>query len=74
MKINIILLPILLITINACKNDITEPVDNGSSSQSALSDSIPYDQWDASGFASGVYFYQLKTGNFVCTKKLILLR
>jgi hypothetical protein len=32
-------------------------------------------QWDASGFASGVYYYRLNTdGGFVQTKKLILLR
>lgn len=39
-------------------------------------------QWDASGFASGIYFYKLEalqteggqTGNYVATKKLILLR
>jgi hypothetical protein len=31
-------------------------------------------QWDASGQASGVYFYRLQTGNFVDVKKLILLR
>jgi predicted GH43/DUF377 family glycosyl hydrolase len=32
-------------------------------------------EWDASGFASGVYYYRLNTdGGFVQTKKLILLR
>ena len=31
-------------------------------------------QWNASGFASGVYFYRLTAGNFVSTKKLLLLK
>jgi hypothetical protein len=30
--------------------------------------------WNASGFASGVYFYKIKTESFEKTKKLILLR
>lgn len=30
--------------------------------------------WDASGFASGIYFYTLTSGNFMETKKLILLK
>lgn len=30
--------------------------------------------WDASGFASGIYFYTITSGNFTATKKLILLR
>jgi hypothetical protein len=31
-------------------------------------------RWDATGFASGVYFYRLVSGTFVQTKRLMLLK
>lgn len=31
-------------------------------------------EWRGDGFSSGVYFYRLNTGDFIRTKKLILLR
>ena len=31
-------------------------------------------EFDATGLTSGIYFYQIKTGNFINTKKMILLR
>ena len=31
-------------------------------------------QWNASGMASGLYFYPLQAGDFVDTKKLLLLK
>jgi hypothetical protein len=31
-------------------------------------------EWDASGIASGVYYYRLVAGEFVDTKKLVLLK
>jgi hypothetical protein len=31
-------------------------------------------EFNATGFASGVYFYRLKAGNFLSTKKLMILR
>ena len=30
--------------------------------------------WDASGFASGVYFYRFNSGSFNATKRLLLLK
>jgi len=31
-------------------------------------------KWDASYASSGIYFYRLKTGNFIKTKKMVLLK
>ena len=30
--------------------------------------------FDGTGFSSGIYFYQIKTGNYVATKKMVLLK
>jgi len=30
--------------------------------------------WDASGMASGVYFYRLEAGTFAQTNKILLIR
>jgi hypothetical protein len=30
--------------------------------------------WDASGYASGVYFYRIDSGSFNATKRLLLLK
>jgi hypothetical protein len=31
-------------------------------------------QWNAAGFASGVYFYSLRAGDFTATKKILLMK
>ena len=30
--------------------------------------------WNAQGFSSGIYFYTIRTGSFLATKKLVLLK
>ena len=39
-----------------------------------MSTGIHKAEWRGDGFSSGVYFYRLDTGDFIRTKKLILLR
>ena len=31
-------------------------------------------EWDGSNFASGVYFYRIKAGNFISTDRMVLLK
>jgi flagellar hook assembly protein FlgD len=31
-------------------------------------------EWDASGFASGIYYYRIEAGKFADVKKMILLK
>jgi hypothetical protein len=31
-------------------------------------------EWNASGFASGVYFYRIVAGNFIETKKAFIIK
>ena len=43
---------------------VAEPLDSG----------IHKVEWNASGFASGIYLYRMQAGDFVATRKLLLLR
>jgi uncharacterized protein (TIGR02145 family) len=40
----------------------------------AMSAGVYTPEWNASGFASGVYYYRIVAGDFIQTKKLILLK
>jgi flagellar hook assembly protein FlgD len=31
-------------------------------------------EWDATGFSSGIYYYQIRAGEFQAVRKMILLR
>ena len=31
-------------------------------------------RWEASSFSSGIYFYRLQAGNFVQTRKMVVIR
>ena len=31
-------------------------------------------KWDATGLASGIYFYKIEAGDFIATKKAVLLK
>jgi serine protease len=50
----------------------------GEEIETLISDNLPagkYDlNWNASGYASGIYFYQLRTGTFIQHRKMLLLR
>jgi hypothetical protein len=35
---------------------------------------VHHTEWDASGFASGIYYYQIRSGDIRAVKKMILLR
>ena len=59
---------VTLIVLNTLGEEITVLMDN---EMSVGSYKI---EWDARNYPSGVYFYQLKSQNFIETKKMILMK
>jgi len=59
---------ITLKVFNALGQDVSELVSRNLDAGTYTS------EWNASGFASGVYYYRLETGSFVGTRKVVLVR
>ena len=55
----------ILILLSLCMSALTEFFK---------STSVYNCEWNASGFTSGVYYYQLKTDGYIDTKKMILMK
>ena len=59
---------VTLIIYNLRGQEVARLIDGG---QVAGNHSVT---WDASNFASGIYFYRLQAGDFIQTKKMVLLK